>query len=92
MEITTTVDAKKPSDSRLSVQAAYITEAVGHIRMPKCWSLRNVKALAEHQKEFHHEIEIPQEQFIQRLPEMRKALKIMTTIPWQPNPTLLVTL
>jgi uncharacterized membrane protein YccC len=35
-----------------------------------------VKSLADHQEEFHHEIEIPQEQFIQRqLPEIRQGFR-----------------
>ena len=33
-----------------------------------------VKALADHQKEYDHNIEVPQEQFIQRqIPEIRKG-------------------
>jgi hypothetical protein len=35
-----------------------------------------VKSLADHQEAFHHEIEIPEEQFIQRqLPEIRKGFR-----------------
>ena len=35
-----------------------------------------VKSLADHQEAYHHSIEVPQEQFIQRqLPEIRKGFQ-----------------
>jgi hypothetical protein len=60
----------------LSVQAAYITEAVDMLETEVLELKKLVKSLAIHQKEFHQEIEIPQEQFIQRqLPEIRKGFR-----------------
>ena len=73
----TTVDAKvNQATDDLSLQAAYITEAVDMLETEVLELKKLVKALADHQKEFHHEIEIPQEQFIQRqLPEIRKGFR-----------------
>ena len=73
----TTVDAKvNQATEDLSVQAAYITEAVVMLEAEVRELKKIVKSLAEHQEEFHHEIEIPQEQFIQRqLPEIRKGFR-----------------
>jgi len=73
----TTVDDKvNQATEDLSVQATYITEAVDMLEAEVLELKKLVKALAEHQKEFHHEIEIPQEQFIQsQLPEIRKGFR-----------------
>ena len=73
----TTVDDKvNRATDDLSVQAAYITEAVDMLEAEVLELKKLVKSLAEHQKEFHQEIEIPQEQFIQRqLPEIRKGFR-----------------
>ena len=73
----TTVDAKvNQATDDLSLQAAYITEAVDMLETEVRELKTIVKSLADHQKEFHHEIEIPQEQFIQRqLPEIRKGFQ-----------------
>ena len=71
----TTVDDKvNRATDDLSIQATYITEAVDMLEAEVLELKKLVKSLAEHQKEFHQEIEIPQEQFIQRqLPEIRKG-------------------
>jgi len=71
----TTVDDKvNRATEDLSLQASYITEAVVMLETEVRELKSIVKSLADHQKEFHHEIEIPQEQFIQRqLPEIRKG-------------------
>ena len=73
----TTVDVKvNQATEDLSIQAAYITEAVVMLEAEVLELKTIVKSLAEHQEEFHHEIEIPQEQFIQRqLPEIRKGFR-----------------
>ena len=73
----TTVDDKvNQATHDLSVQAAYITEAVDMLETEVLELKKLVKSLAIHQKEFHQEIEIPQEQFIQRqLPEIRKGFQ-----------------
>jgi hypothetical protein len=73
----TTVDDKvNRATDDLSVQAAYITQAVDMLETEVLELKKLVKALADHQKEFHQEIEIPQEQFIQRrLPEIRKGFR-----------------
>ena len=73
----TTVDAKvNQATQDLSVQATYITEAVDMLETEVLELKKLVKALADHQKEYHHEIEIPEEQFIQRqLPEIRKGFR-----------------
>ena len=73
----TTVDAKvNQATDDLSLQAAYITQAVDMLEAEVLELKIIVKELAAHQKEFHHEIEIPQEQFIQRqLPEIRKGFR-----------------
>jgi hypothetical protein len=73
----TTVDAKvNQATEDLSLQAAYITEAVVMLEAEVLELKTIVKSLAEHQEEFHHEIEIPEEQFIQRqLPEIRKGFR-----------------
>jgi len=73
----TTVDAKvNQATQDLSIQATYITEAVDMLETEVLELKKLVKALADHQEEFHHEIEIPQEQFIQRqLPEIRKGFR-----------------
>ena len=76
----TTVDAKvNQATHDLSIQATYITEAVDMLETEVLELKKLVKALADHQKEFHREIEIPQEQFIQRqLPEIRKGFRKRT--------------
>ena len=73
----TTVDAKvNQATEDLSVQAAYITEAVVMLENEVLELKTIVKSLADHQEAFHHEIEIPEEQFIQRqLPEIRKGFR-----------------
>ena len=73
----TTVDAKvNQATDDLSVQAAYITQAVDMLEAEVLELKIIVKDLAAHQKEFHREIEIPEEQFIQRqLPEIRKGFR-----------------
>ena len=73
----TTVDAKvnqAPHD--LSIQATNITDAVDMLETEVLELKKLVKSLADHQKEYHHDIEVPQEQFIQRqLPEIRKGFR-----------------
>jgi len=71
----TTVDDKvNRATEELSVQSAYITEAVVMLEAEVLELKQLVKALADHQKEYDHNIEVPQEQFIQRrLPEIRKG-------------------
>ena len=71
----TTVDDKvNRAAEELSVQSAYITEAVVMLEAEVLELKQLVKALADHQKEYDHNIEVPQEQFIQRrLPEIRKG-------------------
>ena len=73
----TTVDAKvNQATEYLSLQAAYITEAVVMLETEVRELKKIVKSLADHQEAFHHEIEIPEEQFIQRqLPEIRKGFR-----------------
>ena len=73
----TTVDAKvNQATDDLSLQAAYITQAVDMLEAEVLELKIIVKDLAAHQKEFHREIEIPQQQFIQRqLPEIRKGFR-----------------
>ena len=73
----TTVDAKvNQATDDLSLQAAYITQAVDMLEAEVLELKIIVKDLAAHQKEFHREIEIPEEQFIQRqLPEIRKGFR-----------------
>ena len=73
----TTVDAKvNQATEDLSLQAAYITEAVVMLETEVRELKKIVKSLADHQEAFHHEIEIPEEQFIQRrLPEIRKGFR-----------------
>ena len=73
----TTVDAKvNQATEDLSLQAAYITEAVVMLEAEVRELKTIVKSLADHQEAFHHEIEIPEEQFIQRqLPEIRKGFR-----------------
>ena len=73
----TTVDAKvNQATEDLSIQAAYITEAVVMLENEVLELKTIVKSLADHQEAFHHEIEIPEEQFIQRqLPEIRKGFR-----------------
>ena len=73
----TTVDAKvNQATDDLSLQAAYITQAVDMLEAEVLELKIIVKELATHQKEFHREIEIPEEQFIQRqLPEIRKEFR-----------------
>ena len=73
----TTVDAKvNQATEDLSLQAAYITEAVVMLENEVLELKTIVKSLADHQEAFHHEIEIPEEQFIQRqLPEIRKGFR-----------------
>jgi len=73
----TTVDDKvNQATQDLSIQATYITEAVDMLEAEVLELKTIVKDLAAHQKEFHREIEIPQEQFIQRqLPEIRKGFQ-----------------
>ena len=73
----TTVDAKvNQATEDLSLQAAYITEAVVMLENEVLELKIIVKSLADHQEAFHHEIEIPEEQFIQRqLPEIRKGFR-----------------
>jgi len=73
----TTVDDKvNQATQDLSIQAAYITEAVDMLETEVLELKKLVKSLADHQKEYHHAIEIPQEQFIQRqLPEIRKGFR-----------------
>ena len=73
----TTVDAKVNQATRdLSVQATYIRDAVDMLETEVLELKKLVKSLADHQKEYHHEIEIPQEQFIQRqVPEIRKGFR-----------------
>ena len=73
----TTVDAKvNQATEDLSLQSAYITEAVVMLETEVRELKKIVKSLADHQEAFHHEIEIPEEQFIQRqLPEIRKGFR-----------------
>jgi hypothetical protein len=73
----TTVDAKvNQATQDLSIQATYITEAVDMLETEVRELKKIVKSLADHQEAFHHEIEIPEEQFIQRqLPEIRKGFR-----------------
>ena len=73
----TTVDAKvNQATDDLSLQAAYITQAVDMLEAEVLELKIIVKDLAAHQKEFHREIEIPEEQFIQRqLPEIRQGFR-----------------
>ena len=73
----TTVDAKvNQATEDLSLQAAYITQAVDMLEAEVLELKTIVKSLADHQEAFHHEIEIPEEQFIQRrLPEIRKGFR-----------------
>ena len=73
----TTVDAKvNQATDDLSLQAAYITQAVDMLEAEVLELKIIVKDLAAHQKEFHREIEIPEDQFIQRqLPEIRKGFR-----------------
>ena len=73
----TTVDDKvNQATQDLSMQATYITQAVDMLEAEVLELKTIVKELAAHQKEFHREIEIPQEQFIQRqLPEIRKGFQ-----------------
>jgi hypothetical protein len=73
----TTVDEKvNQATHDLSIQATYITDAVDMLETEVLELKKLVKSLADHQKEYHHEIEIPQEQFIQRqLPEIRKGFR-----------------
>ena len=73
----TTVDDKvNQATHDLSIQATYITQAVDMLETEVLELKTIVKELAAHQKEFHREIEIPQEQFIQRqLPEIRKGFR-----------------
>ena len=73
----TTVDDKvNQATQDLSMQATYITQAVDMLEAEVLELKTIVKDLAAHQKEFHREIEIPQEQFIQRqLPEIRKGFQ-----------------
>ena len=73
----TTVDAKvNQATQDLSMQATYITQAVDMLEAEVLELKIIVKELAAHQKEFHREIEIPEEQFIQRqLPEIRKGFR-----------------
>jgi len=71
----TTVDDKvNQATHDLSIQAAYITEAVDMLEAEVLELKKLVKSLADHQEAYHHSIEVPQEQFIQRqLPEIRKG-------------------
>ena len=73
----TTVDAKvNQATHDLSIQATYITDAVDMLETEVLELKKLVKSLADHQKEYHHDIEVPQEQFIQRqLPEIRKGFR-----------------
>ena len=73
----TTVDAKvNQATDDLSLQAAYITQAVDMLEAEVLELKIIVKDLAAHQKEFHREIEIPEEQFIQKqLPEIRQGFR-----------------
>ena len=73
----TTVDDKvNQATHDLSVQAAYITEAVDMLETEVLELKKLVKSLADHQEAYHHNIEVPQEQFIQRqLPEIRKGFR-----------------
>ena len=73
----TTVDAKvNQATEDLSLQAAYITEAVVMLETEVRELKKIVKSLADHQEAFHHEIEIPEEQFIhRRLAELRKGFR-----------------
>ena len=73
----TSVDAKvNQATQDLSIQATYITEAVYMLETEVRELKKIVKSLADHQEAFHHEIEIPEEQFIQRqLPEIRKGFR-----------------
>ena len=73
----TTVDDKvNQATHDLSVQAAYITEAVDMLEAEVLELKKLVKSLADHQEAYHHNIEVPQEQFIQRqLPEIRKGFR-----------------
>ena len=62
----TTVDDKvNQATHDLSVQAAYTTEAVDMLETEVLELKKLVKSLADHQEAYHHNIEIPQEQFIQ---------------------------
>ena len=73
----TTVDDKvNQATHDLSVQATYITEAVDMLETEVLELKKLVKPLADHQEAYHHNIEVPQEQFIQRqLPEIRKGFR-----------------
>lgn len=73
----TTVDDKvNRATEELSVQATYITEAVDMLETEVLELKKLVKALADHQESYHHNIEVPQEQFIQKqLPEIRKGFR-----------------
>ena len=73
----TTVDDKvNQATEELSIQSAYITDAVDMLETEVLELKKIVKSLADHQKEYKHEIKIPQEQFIQRqLPEIRKGFQ-----------------
>jgi len=73
----TTVDDKvNRATEELSVQSAYITDAVVMLEAEVLELKKIVKSLADHQEAYHHNIEIPQEQFIQRqLPEIRKGFR-----------------
>jgi hypothetical protein len=73
----TTVDAKVDQATRdLSLQAAYITKAVDMLETEVLELKKIVKSLADHQEAFHHSIEVPQEEFIQKqLPEIRKGFR-----------------
>ena len=57
----TTVDAKvNQATEDLSLQAAYITEAVVMLEAEVRELKTIVKSLADHQEAFHHEIEVPE--------------------------------
>ena len=73
----TTVDDKvNQATHDLSIQASYITDAVDMLETEVLELKKLVKSLADHQEAYHHNIEIPQEQFIQRqLPEIRKGFR-----------------
>ena len=73
----TTVDDKvNQATHDLSVQATYITEAVDMLETEVLELKKLVKSLADHQEAYHHNIEVPQEQFIQRqLPEIREGFR-----------------
>ena len=72
--VTTVDDKVNRATEELSVQSEYITDAVVMLEAEVLELKQLVKALADHQKEYDHNIEVPQEQFIQRqLPEIRKG-------------------